>query len=133
MTRITNFEKRIQGEWTTETCGGNSSHPFFYNNPCYRIQTTSGTKVTLTLEAPKTYSVNIRILKSSPSGNFERNHNNINSSKISSGDYRPGFCYLEFDVDKVGNGNFIFIYFLCFLILFEMKNHLRFRDHGFNF
>lgn len=103
--RGSNFEKRISGFWTKENAGGNISHPTFYRNPQYKLSITpilpssakdaSQDKINLIimLEAPKSFPVNIKLVKSG------KRISNCSSKELtgSSNSYRHGFCYLELD------------------------------------
>ncbi|KAF9586258.1 calpain 7 [Lunasporangiospora selenospora] len=92
------IEKKIDGEWTRETAGGNSYHAGFMNNPQYRLvvpvlpapQTT--TSVLFMMESPKDLASHVQLV-------------NSQGKRIScvwtkdivaqSGEYRHGFCYCE--------------------------------------
>jgi calpain-7 len=103
--RGNNFEKRISGFWTKENAGGNISHPTFYRNPQYKLsispsisssaKNANQDKVNLIimLEAPKSFPINIKLVKSG------KRISNCSSKDLtgSSNSYRHGFCYLELD------------------------------------
>jgi len=94
------YEEKVNGEWNSESAGGHSAKPLFFNNPAFRIQflpTTENTplKVILFLEAPKVYSGNIRLFRMPSSGIFDRSQGLLQNDIANSGNYRPGFSYVE--------------------------------------
>ena len=94
-------ETQLEGQWTAETAGGNSSHPGFYNNPAIRIRVApnpSGrSRLLLTLLAPQICSGNIRLYRPAEGGGLDRGYAALNNPFLSSGTYRYGFCCMEAD------------------------------------
>ncbi|KAL1918488.1 uncharacterized protein VTP21DRAFT_3148 [Calcarisporiella thermophila] len=100
-------KKKIPGNWTEQTAGGNTSYPSYMNNPQYRLSILppSGefkdhrAGLLLMLEAPRTHAVHVKLL---PGG---KRVTSVSTRDIlaQSGDYRHGFCYCELKDIKPGD------------------------------
>ncbi len=86
-------EQRISGAWTSLSAGGSMSAASFYRNPQYTLTISPEKKIGLfmMLEAPKTFAVNIKLVKGGELISTVLTDDVV----ASSGDYRHGFCYLD--------------------------------------
>ncbi|KAI8821862.1 uncharacterized protein EV422DRAFT_435443 [Fimicolochytrium jonesii] len=107
ITRITDkctFSHQTLGEWTRKSAGGSMNHPTFTRNPRYvlTIPPMEPIEIVATLEAPKEYGVNLKVLAglmdvdvggggSGSGGNAAV----VDKVVLSSGSYRKGFCFLR--------------------------------------
>lgn len=89
------YEKKINGEWKGPSAGGCSNNRETYtNNPLYQVKfdnSATDNHLMIELRGPKQYSVGFEVIcvsENVPSapGAFK---------KITSGDFRPGFCVLQ--------------------------------------
>lgn len=99
---LAGWEVRTEGKWHGKlptyqkggllgTAGGSPRYPTFMNNSQYRLKLKTPSKgLRIRLRAPKELHVNVRMLQSN--GQLV---DDVKAEMFSSGDYRPGFCYLE--------------------------------------
>ncbi|XP_059165867.1 calpain-7-like [Physella acuta] len=89
------FDKKVTGHWKGKTAGGCANNPTTYtNNPLYQVQidnTTVDNHLMIELLGPKQYSVGFEVTcvsenVSNAAGAFKR---------VTSGDFRPGYCVLQ--------------------------------------
>ncbi|KAJ3089163.1 calpain 7 [Quaeritorhiza haematococci] len=88
------FEHKESGEWTKETAGGSTSYASFLNNPNWKVTFVDGQgphSIFAMIEAEDEHPVNLKMLRG---GNRVCS---ISKDDVvcQSGDYRPGFCYIE--------------------------------------
>eukprot|EP00904_Undaria_pinnatifida_P013645 jgi/Undpi1/9410/HiC_scaffold_27.g11867.m1 len=84
---------KFMGNWDASSAGGGMGRPGYYTNPQYALVLTHPkTKVHVELKAPRDYKVNITIVSE---GGMRVNSIPAEREVMSSGSYRPGFCYAE--------------------------------------
>ncbi|ESP01924.1 hypothetical protein LOTGIDRAFT_138889 [Lottia gigantea] len=92
---LTQFEKHINGKWSTKTAGGCSNYPDTHkNNPIYQIKIDNNrtdNSLLIELRAYKSYSVGIQAV--CVTDNVPNSPGSI--KKKPSGDFRPGYCVLQ--------------------------------------
>ncbi|CAG8543257.1 14186_t:CDS:10 [Ambispora leptoticha] len=103
------IEKKIAGQWTPLTAGGNKSHITYLNNPQYRVSIPHSSnnnkpRLLIMLEGPKDFAVHVKIAWSRG-----RRVASVSAKDIlsQSGDYRHGFCYCE--VEDIQPGDYTII------------------------
>ncbi|KAK7109473.1 calpain-7-like [Littorina saxatilis] len=91
----TQYDKKIVGEWKGPTAGGCANNRETYTkNPLYQVKidnNSTDNHLMIELRGPKQYSVGFEVITVSEnvpnaSGAFK---------KVTSGDFRPGFCVLQ--------------------------------------
>ncbi|XP_076439397.1 calpain-7-like [Babylonia areolata] len=89
------YEKKVNGEWKGASAGGCANNRETYSkNPLYQVKidnTSADNHLMVELRGPKQYSVGFEVITVSENvpnapGAFKR---------ITSGDFRPGFCVLQ--------------------------------------
>ncbi|KDO20424.1 hypothetical protein SPRG_14362 [Saprolegnia parasitica CBS 223.65] len=82
----------LRDQWTGTTAGGCPKYGSFLHNPQYQVVVTDTlTDVVITLEAPVQYPINLRLVRDGQRvGAVSKK-----SLHAQSGEYRPGFCYIE--------------------------------------
>ncbi|KAI9032133.1 hypothetical protein DFJ74DRAFT_653378 [Hyaloraphidium curvatum] len=99
-------EHRSNGSWTAESAGGCMSYASFYTNPQYRVSIPGGpdkqVQLFAMLEAPRTFAVNIKLVRGS------RRVSSVAADGVvaSSGDYRHGFVYAR---EQVPAGDYVVV------------------------
>ncbi|KAI7867268.1 hypothetical protein BDF14DRAFT_699957 [Spinellus fusiger] len=89
------IEKKVYGEWTEQTAGGNASHASFLHNPQWKVtvpapQSTRGSNgFLLMLEAPKSFAVHLQVIE----GGNRVSSVSTREIVVDSGPYRHGFSY----------------------------------------
>ncbi|KAF0685589.1 Aste57867_22557 [Aphanomyces stellatus] len=83
----------LVGEWSASTAGGCPKYSTFLNNPQYQLIVQDPlSSILVTLEAPVHFAINIRLIRDGQRvGSISKKH-----LVAQSGEYRPGFCYIEF-------------------------------------
>ncbi|ORY05511.1 cysteine proteinase [Basidiobolus meristosporus CBS 931.73] len=97
------YEKKVPGQWTNDTAGGNASHVTFMNNPQFKITVPKNIQgsfdMLIMMEAPRTYPINLKLVR----GGFRITSVSSKDIIASSGDYRHGFCCLEMNNIEADN------------------------------
>ncbi|TPX64460.1 hypothetical protein SpCBS45565_g05885 [Spizellomyces sp. 'palustris'] len=57
------YSTQVVGHWTSTTAGGSLNHPSFQLNPRYKLTALKRTRIFITLEAPKEYAVNVKLIR----------------------------------------------------------------------
>lgn len=95
------YQEKIQGQWTKQSAGGNTSNASYMCNPQWKITlpplpaqaVQAGTRIglILMLEAPKNFSVHVKLVY----GGKRVTSVSMKDIAAQSGNYRYGFCYCE--------------------------------------
>ncbi|RHY62491.1 hypothetical protein DYB30_010239, partial [Aphanomyces astaci] len=90
----------LMDAWTSATAGGCPKHATFLDNPQYQLVVESFMeRMLLTLEAPVDLAINLRLV-----GGDGQRVGSVSKKSLrgQSGEYRPGFCYLDLDAVEAG-------------------------------
>ncbi|OQR88718.1 calpain-like protease [Thraustotheca clavata] len=82
----------MHDQWSALTAGGCPKYGTFLNNPQYQVVVTEALpRLLITLEAPVQYPINLRLIRDGQRvGTVSKK-----TLVAQSGEYRPGFCYIE--------------------------------------
>ncbi|KFW89543.1 Calpain-7, partial [Phalacrocorax carbo] len=98
------ISKRVNGQWKGHSAGGCGNFRDTYkNNPMYQFQLDKNGPLLIELRGPRQYSVGFELVTVSTVGD----PGSYGFQKMSSGDYRCGFCYLEVENIFAGVYNII--------------------------